>query len=438
MGRVSRIVCACLGVAALVGVLAYAAVQHKSATTDVDTQEMVTSAISSAGIDAADVAAVVSGRVVTQEQVDAEVAAERVRSGLGDDSAWEAYLASSGSSEWDMRARVIKQIVDEVLIELQADELGIDVDYQVEARVDDVEALYPSHASFIAALSSKGYTEQTYRDAVRASLLHDAVQEAVIETPQPSDEQIRQYVVVVAPLLVGRRSSEILVSLDDLPLAQRIEDELAAGADFAELAREHSIDSTAASGGDAGWDSLNTFLGVYQRALSSLEVGEVSGIVRSRFGYYIIKCTDKYDAPTDADGNVDLDAIPDDLMAWIVDAMAQNMSDQMFDIYIGNLEATAPIAVFDRDGDQVTSEQCGLATEVVDLSQSSEDVIEGVQDRVREAAESGVASIRQLTQPSSPDVDIAPDGAAPAAASETASSSDSAPSSGDGAEEAAS
>lgn len=409
MGRVSRIVCACLGVAA-VGAALLAAVWTSGPSDDgaADTREMVVSAISSAGVDAEDVAAVVSGRVITQDQVNAELQARRVRLGLADDAAWEAYLASSGSTPWDMRARVIKQLVDDALVELQCAELGIDVDSQADARVDEVEALYPSHASFVAAIGSKGYTEQTYRDAVRASLLRAALQDAVIEPPQPSDEQIGEYAVVVAPLLAGRRSSEILVSLDDYQLAQRIEEELADGADFAELAREHSVDSTAAAGGDAGWDSLNTFLGVYQRALSSLEVGEVSGIVRSRFGYYIIKCTDKYDAPTDADGNVDLGAIPADLMEWIVDAMRQNMSDQMFDIYLGNLEATVPIAVFDADGRQVTSEECGLATEVTDLSQSSDDIIEGVQDRVREAAEEGVASIRRLTEPdAAADVDIA-------------------------------
>ena len=396
--------CACTGLVALSFALACAGcgligANTSSATAD-DTKAMVESALSNADIDVKDVAAVVSGRIVTQQEVDDAVEAQRVRLGLTDDGDWSDYLASSGSTEWDVRAGVIEEMVDDILIELKADELGIDITPQVDERVETVENLYPSHAAFLSAIASKGYTEETYRDGVRSNLLREALQGMVIETPTPTDEEVGQYAVVVAPLLVGKRSSAILVSSNDYSTVLEVKQKLDAGADFAELATEYSIDSTAANGGDAGWDSLNTFVTPYQNALSQLEVGEVSDIVRTRFGYYIIKCTERYDAPTDAEGSIDISAIPDSLMDWIVDSISHTLASQMFDVYLDNLEATVPIAVFDAEGNQVTNAEAGLATESSEVPSSSEvsvdDVIADAQDSVQKATDDGVPSIKDM------------------------------------------
>lgn len=393
----SRVKCALAGLASLAVALTCAACQPVSTAADaVDTQAMVESAVAGAGLDVKDVAAVVGGRVITHQDVDDALEARRVREGLQDDAAWERYLASSGTTEADERAAVLKDMVDDVLVSIKADELGVDISAEVDRRMADVEGLYPTHAAFVSAITSKGYTEASYRDAVYRALLSDALQGLVIEPPAPTQEQVRQYAVVVAPMLVGRRSSEILVSGDDYELAVRLKQELDAGADFAQLASEYSIDSTAAYGGDAGWDSLNTFIAPYQNALSGLEVGEVSDVVRSRFGYYIIKCTDRYDAPLDADGNVDIDAIPADLMGWIMDSMSHTLASQMFDVYVGNLEATVPIAVFDEAGNQIEPAQVGLETEKTEVPSDVDDIMASAQDDVQKAAEEGVSTIKEL------------------------------------------
>ena len=330
MGRSSKVTRVCAGVAALLLAFACSGCQN-AVQEEPSADDMVESALSSAGIDVADVAAVASGRIITQQDVEDAIAAERVRYGFEGDASWNSYLESAGLSEHDVWAVTVKSMVDNALVEAEAERLGIDVSDRVARRVESVASLYPSHAAFIEALADKGYTEESYTDAVSHNLLWDALRDEVVSDPEPTDEQIRQYAEVVAPTLTGRRSSHILFASDDYATALDVLEQIEAGADFATLAAEYSIDSTAADGGDVGWDSLNTFVPAYQQALDELEVGEVSGIVRSSFGYHIIMCTDKYDAPTGEDGAIDIDAIPDDLMDAIVQAMRESLSTQLFD-----------------------------------------------------------------------------------------------------------
>ncbi|MGJ8670735.1 MAG: peptidylprolyl isomerase [Oceanococcus sp.] len=67
-------------------------------------------------------------------------------------------------------------------------------------------------------------------------------------------------------------------------LRQQITD----GADFAELAREHSEDPGSANqGGELGWQGPETFVPEFQRALDLLEPGELSPAFKTPFGWHI-------------------------------------------------------------------------------------------------------------------------------------------------------
>lgn len=71
-----------------------------------------------------------------------------------------------------------------------------------------------------------------------------------------------------------------------------------AGGDFAELAREHSDDTSAESGGDLGLFGRGAMVPEFEQAAFSLPVGGTSGLVRSNYGYHIIRVTDRQPAAT--------------------------------------------------------------------------------------------------------------------------------------------
>lgn len=67
--------------------------------------------------------------------------------------------------------------------------------------------------------------------------------------------------------------------------------QIKAGKDFAAMAKAHSDDLTKARGGDLGYFKHEDMVGAFSEAAFSLKKGEVSHIVRSQFGFHLIKTT---------------------------------------------------------------------------------------------------------------------------------------------------
>jgi peptidyl-prolyl cis-trans isomerase C len=87
------------------------------------------------------------------------------------------------------------------------------------------------------------------------------------------------------------KASHILVKTEKE--AQDILAQLKNGASFEDLAKKHSADSSAAKGGDLGWFSRGAMVPEFDKAVFNLKEGETSGIVKTQFGYHIIKLTGK-------------------------------------------------------------------------------------------------------------------------------------------------
>jgi peptidyl-prolyl cis-trans isomerase D len=64
------------------------------------------------------------------------------------------------------------------------------------------------------------------------------------------------------------------------------------GAKFAALAKKHSEDSSKSKGGDLGVFIREDMLPEFSDAAFALQAGEVSGIVRTNFGFHLIKVTE--------------------------------------------------------------------------------------------------------------------------------------------------
>jgi len=67
-------------------------------------------------------------------------------------------------------------------------------------------------------------------------------------------------------------------------------------ADFAQLAREHSQDGSAANGGDLGWAAPGMFVPEFEEAMNGLAPGQIAGPVVSRFGVHLIQVVERREA----------------------------------------------------------------------------------------------------------------------------------------------
>ncbi len=83
--------------------------------------------------------------------------------------------------------------------------------------------------------------------------------------------------------------------------AEKVLTEVKAGdKTFEELAKEYSEDTSASSGGDLGFFGKGEMVAPFEEAVFSLEPGEVSDIVKTQYGYHIIKLIEK--VPADDEG----------------------------------------------------------------------------------------------------------------------------------------
>ena len=117
-----------------------------------------------------------------------------------------------------------------------------------------------------------------------------------------SDEEVEQYYTennLLYKTAEERRVSHIIIEFGDdeaaaKAKAEALVAELANGADFATLAQENSDDTfTAENGGDLDFITAGMMDEAFDDAAFSLaQVGDVSDVVETEFGYHIIKLTD--------------------------------------------------------------------------------------------------------------------------------------------------
>ncbi len=87
------------------------------------------------------------------------------------------------------------------------------------------------------------------------------------------------------------KASHILVKTEKE--AKDILAQLKSGGKFEELAKKNSVDSSSAKGGDLGWFGKGSMVPAFEKAALALKEGQISDVVKSDFGFHIIKLTGK-------------------------------------------------------------------------------------------------------------------------------------------------
>lgn len=125
----------------------------------------------------------------------------------------------------------------------------------------------------------------------RLDVLSKAVLRKQLDGVKPTDQELRaEYeTLVAAQPALEYHPQLILVATQSL--AENIISRLKGGADFADLARKHSMEESAKRGGDLGWIVLNAQMAPeFSQALSGLKKGEYTQKpVQTAQGFHIIK-----------------------------------------------------------------------------------------------------------------------------------------------------
>lgn len=241
-------------------------------------------------------AATVGGKVIPVSEVTA--ALKRFEATDQFDQLAEGSNPASARRQYE-RIYLTQQI-KRLVLRAQAAALGIDIEDEVAKRLDTMRSTYSSDKAFTEALAANGYTVTEFTNLITDQLMEEKlrgdVTAEVTAGPKPSEEELKEYYESHRDDYAQTEVQQILVKEMSLAreLSTQLRDSSSEGLDalLAQLAREHSVDTTSAeNGGQLGWVSPGQFVQPVESAIEKLGLGEVSSPVSTDFGVYVIRVT---------------------------------------------------------------------------------------------------------------------------------------------------
>jgi peptidyl-prolyl cis-trans isomerase SurA len=105
----------------------------------------------------------------------------------------------------------------------------------------------------------------------------------------PGEQKLQQ--TLARHILI--KTSEVVADAEAQRRIVALRERITNGGDFAELARQHSNDLSAAKGGDLGWIFAGDTVPEFERVMDGLKPGELSEPTRSPFGWHLIQVMDR-------------------------------------------------------------------------------------------------------------------------------------------------
>ncbi len=269
-------------------------------------------------------------------------------------------IQQNATSEQDFNRRLeahvratLDQAIDNRILYREARMAGFSIsDEAVDQRLDELRSMYPSREAFQQELEEAGETLSDLRSRLRRQLLarhmamerRDQLARAVTVTEsdiaqyyqdninryrQQERVRCRQIFLAATP---GTDEAEVARAR-----MEQVQQELDAGADFAELAVVHSEAPGAEEGGIIGWIARGDLIQPLEEAAFQLDAGERSDIIESPNGFHILKAEAREEA-----GEVSLDEVRTE----IEPAIRNQEAARRFERWMANLRERSRVRVF--------------------------------------------------------------------------------------------
>lgn len=211
----------------------------------------------------------------------------------------------SGEEQERLLSKLTRDILNKMIekkLQLQvARQMNIAINKtDVDAALDDIKAknAFPDDETFKRALALENMTlEQYKKDLTEQLMILRLVTKEVRSNVVISEEEIkRHYEDRKKDYTIPEEARLRIIFFKGDDSIKKAEDALIrikGGADFADTAKERSEDPTAKDGGDIGFVKKGQMLPAIENAAFSLKKGDVSSVIKTDAGYYIIKIEDR-------------------------------------------------------------------------------------------------------------------------------------------------
>jgi peptidyl-prolyl cis-trans isomerase SurA len=217
----------------------------------------------------------------------------------------------------EVRKEILDRMIDAKVVVNEARKRQLAVSNQelnqaIEDAVKEVKGRMGSEEKFKEELEKEGLTEEKLRSKYRQELEGQLLAMKLVEKEvrskiRATDEDVAQFFkerkqelpkkppeVTLAQVVVLAEADSV-VEKKARDKAEQVLKAVREGQSFEKLAAQYSDDPSAENGGDVGVLKKGMFEENFEKVAFALKPGEVSGLVRSQFGFHIIKAIDKTD-----------------------------------------------------------------------------------------------------------------------------------------------
>jgi len=207
----------------------------------------------------------------------------------------------------ELKEKILDQMIDEKVLIHEAKKKKIDVSKkEIQDGIEEIKKRFATEEEYNQELAKQGLAEEKFKEQVKEQLMVIKLidQEVKAKVVSPANSDIEDFYKqheseMVEPEQVRVRS--ILIKVDEktdkteaLKRIREILNEAKKGkTSFAELAKKYSEDPSAAKGGDIGFFTRGQMVRKFEDAAFALNLGEISDVVETEFGYHIIQCIEK-------------------------------------------------------------------------------------------------------------------------------------------------
>ena len=264
--------------------------------------------------------------------------------------------ATAGSPELlRFRRLVLDSMIENELVRQASKKEGAKVeDAEVETQLAQIKSGFPDEDTFNQTLKASGMTLVQLQDSIRDQLLYQYLYDKVAPESEVTTAEVQAYYEKSKAQFQSTAQSQlshILISVTSTATADEAakakataEDvlkQLLSGGDFAALAKKYSGDpGSAANGGDLGMSSTENYVPEFKAAADKLKKGQMSGLVKTDYGYHIIKKVNEQAA-----GQQKLEDVAETIKASLI----QEKRNTVFQEYLAQLKKDAKIKILDKD-----------------------------------------------------------------------------------------
>ncbi|MGH8068374.1 MAG: peptidylprolyl isomerase [Candidatus Entotheonellia bacterium] len=204
--------------------------------------------------------------------------------------------------------QILDNLIDRELLLQKAKSLKMAVPpQQVDSQMQQLVQRFPSQEAFEQALTAQNFSVDAVKKDVESQLLRQQlVQKEILDKVNVSGRDVQTFYDKNKDKYVEEeqvRARHILIRVpqevspaEDVKLKGKADDALKRakkGEDFAALAKELSDDGSKENGGDLGFFPRGRMVAAFEEAAFALQPGQTSEIVRTQFGYHIIKVEER-------------------------------------------------------------------------------------------------------------------------------------------------